>query len=199
VFSGIIEAKGKISDLSGHSISFIVDPPLTDLNESDSIMVDGACLTITNASNEGHRFTVDIVSETLKRTNLGQLSINDSVNLERSVKYGDRIGGHLVQGHVDSTGKILKITTVENSWIISVKIPKKIIKLCVEKGFIAINGTSLTLISVDYKMSSFEVAVVPYTYNNTTISCLHPGSVVNIETDVISKYVKNLIDPYNPV
>ena len=199
MFSGIIEAKGKISDLSGHSISFIVDPPLTDLNQSDSIMVDGACLTVTNASKDGHRFTVDIVPETVKRTNLGQLSINDSVNLERSVKYGDRISGHLVQGHVDGTGKILKITTVENSWIIGVKVPKKIINLCVEKGFIAINGTSLTLVSVDYKMSTFEVTIVPYTYNNTTISSLHAGSIVNIETDVISKYVKNLMDPYNPV
>ena len=190
MFSGIIEAKGKISDLSGHSISFIVDAPLTDLNESDSIMVDGACLTITNASNEGHRFTVDIVSETLKRTNLGQLSINDSVNLERSVKYGDRISGHLVQGHVDGTGKILSKSICGGETTIEIRLNEKYMKYCIYKGSICLDGISLTISNITD--NSISLAIIPYTLENTTLSFKCAGDFLNVETDMFAKYVEKI-------
>ena len=198
MFSGIIETTGKIISNSDHSLSINseLQDLFQDLNVSDSISVDGVCLTIVDIENKINNFTVGIIPETLSRTNLKYLSKGDEVNLERSVKYGGRIGGHLVQGHVDGTGKVKRILPEENSKIIQIELSDNLLKYCVEKGYIAINGISLTLKKIEQEKSFVEVAVIPYTNENTNIKNIINGTILNIEVDITGKYIKNFMNTY---
>lgn len=198
MFSGIIETTGKIISNSDHSLSINseLQDLFQDLNVSDSISVDGVCLTIVDIENKINKFTVGIIPETLSRTNLKYLTKGDEVNLERSVKYGGRIGGHLVQGHVDGTGKVKRILPEENSKIIQIELSDNLLKYCVEKGYIAINGISLTLKKIEQEKSFVEVAVIPYTNENTNIKNIINGTILNIEVDITGKYIKNFMNTY---
>jgi len=159
-----------------------------------SIAVNGVCLTITSLTDEA--CSVDIMSETLRRTNLGLLSVGDRVNLERPLALNGRLGGHLVQGHVDDTGKVASIKWDGMAKIIRFEAPPGIMRYIVKKGFIAIDGVSLTV--TDKDTSSFQVSIVDYTRQHTTLGDRQVGDLVNLEVDVIAKYVEQLNQPRSP-
>jgi riboflavin synthase len=192
MFSGIIEEVGTVQSFDGATLVVVADRVLDDLKVSESIMVAGACLTVVNTS--GTTFTVETVPETLDRTNFGDLKPGTHVNLERALRYGDRVGGHMVQGHVDGVGTVRSIVVDGNSMVIVFAAPENIIENVVEKGFIAVDGTSLTI--VGRNADSFSVAIIPFTFDKTTFGERSEGSRVNLETDVTAKYVANLISPY---
>ena len=157
-------------------------------------MVAGACLTVTALSESNSTFTVETVPETLVRTNFDDLKTNSKVNLERSLRYGDRVGGHMVQGHVDGVGRIRSVLEDGNSRIFIIEAAENIIENVVEKGFITVDGTSLTV--VDRNVDSFSIAIIPFTFDHTTMNERPEGSKVNLEADVTAKYVANLVEPY---
>ena len=192
MFSGIIEEVGTVQSFDGATLVVVADRVLDDLKVSESIMVAGACLTVVNTSVT--TFTVETVPETLDRTNFGDLKPGTHVNLERGLRYGDRVGGHMVQGHVDGVGTVRSIVVDGNSRVIVFTAPENIIENVVEKGFIAVDGTSLTI--VGRNADSFSVAIIPFTFDKTTFGERSEGSRVNLETDVTAKYVANLISPY---
>lgn len=192
MFSGIIEEIGTVESFDGATLVVRANRVLDDLQVSESIMVAGACLTVVGLSQT--TFTVETVPETLQRTSFGDLKPGDHVNLERSLRYGDRVGGHMVQGHVDGVGTVRSVIADGNSRVIVFEAPENIIENVVEKGFIAIDGTSLTV--VDRNSDSFSIAIIPFTFDHTTFSERPEGSRVNLETDVTAKYVANLIEPY---
>lgn len=192
MFSGIIEEVGTVESYGGATLIVGAKQVLDDLKVSESIMVAGACLTVIELSDS--TFMVETVPETLRRTNFGDLRPGDHVNLERSLRYGDRVGGHMVQGHVDGVGTVRSVTDDGNSRIIVFEAAENIIENVVEKGFIAIDGASLTI--VDRNSDSFSIAIIPFTFDHTTFNERSEGSRVNIETDVTAKYVANLIEPY---
>lgn len=192
MFSGIIEEVGTVESYDGATLVVGAKQVLDDLKVSESIMVAGACLTVIELSDS--TFMVETVPETLRRTNFGDLRPGDHVNLERSLRYGDRVGGHMVQGHVDGVGTVRSVTDDGNSRIIVFEAAENIIENVVEKGFIAIDGASLTI--VDRNSDSFSIAIIPFTFDHTTFNERSEGSRVNIETDVTAKYVANLIEPY---
>ena len=192
MFSGIIEEVGTVESYDGATLVVGAKQVLDDLKVAESIMVAGACLTVIELSDS--TFMVETVPETLRRTNFGDLRPGDHVNLERSLRYGDRVGGHMVQGHVDGVGTVRSVTDDGNSRIIVFEAAENIIENVVEKGFIAIDGASLTI--VDRNSDSFSIAIIPFTFDHTTFNERSKGSRVNIETDVTAKYVANLIEPY---
>ncbi|TDI91420.1 MAG: riboflavin synthase [Chloroflexi bacterium] len=192
MFSGIIEEVGTVESYDGATLVVGAKQVLDDLKVSESIMVAGACLTVIELSDS--TFMVETVPETLRRTNFGDLRPGDHVNLERSLRYGDRVGGHMVQGHVDGVGTVRSVTDDGNSRIVVFEAAENIIENVVEKGFIAIDGASLTI--VDRNSDSFSIAIIPFTFDHTTFNERSKGSRVNIETDVTAKYVANLIEPY---
>jgi riboflavin synthase len=194
MFSGIIEEVGTIESYDGETLIVRANQVLDDLKISESIMVAGACLTVTSLSDANSTFTVETVPETRSRTNFGDLTTGSKVNLERSLRYGDRVGGHMVQGHVDGVGSIRSVIEDGNSRVIVIQAPKNIIENVVEKGFITVDGTSLTV--VDRNADSFSIAIIPYTYDHTTLNERPEGSKVNLEADVTAKYVANLVTPY---
>ena len=194
MFSGIIEEVGTVESYDGKTLVVRANQVLDDLKISESIMIAGACLTVTELAENDSTFTVETVPETRTRTNFGELDPGDSVNLERSLRYGDRVGGHMVQGHVDGVGRIRSVIEDGNSRVIVIEAPKNIITNVVEKGFITVDGTSLTI--VDKNSDSFSIAVIPYTYDHTTFNERPEGSKVNLEADVTAKYVATLIEPY---
>jgi len=152
-----------------------------------SIAVNGACLTITNFN--ANSFSVDVMPETLERTNLGLLSAGDGVNLERPLALGGQLGGHLVQGHVDATGRVASIKW-DGAMLITFESPPEVMRYVVEKGFIAVDGVSLTVVTKD--VSSFQVSIVDYTQKHTTLGSRRVGDLVNLEVDIIAKYVEQL-------
>ena len=164
MFSGIIEEVGTVQSFDGATLVVVADRVLDDLKVSESIMVAGACLTVVNTSVTN--FTVETVPETLDRTNFGDLKPGTHVNLERALRYGDRVGGHMVQGHVDGVGTVRSIVVDGNSRVIVFTAPENIIENVVEKGFIAVDGTSLTI--VGRNADSFSVAIIPFTFDKTT-------------------------------
>ena len=195
MFSGIIEEVGTVESFDGETLVVNANQVLDDLKVSESIMVAGACLTVVKLSQT--TFTVETVPETLDRTNFVDLGAGDHVNLERSLRFGDRVGGHMVQGHVDGVGTVRSVVTDGNSRVIVFEAPENIIENVVEKGFIAIDGASLTV--VDRNSDSFSIAIIPYTHEHTTFNERPEGSRVNLETDVTAKYVANLIEPYRTI
>ena len=190
MFSGIVQEVGKVIKMEGENLTIESDFICKNSEVSESICVSGACLTITNIEN--NKFSVNVVNETLSRTNIGNLTKNSKVNLESSLRLGDKIGGHMVQGHVDCTAKVISITKDSGSWIVEFEKPTSIASYFVEKGFIAIDGVSLTV--TNNESSSFRVSIIPYTWENTIFSGYQSGSIVNLEPDMTAKYIEKFMN-----
>lgn len=192
MFSGIVEELGKLISSDGENVVVSAEKVLEDLEVSDSIALAGTCLTVV--ARDAKSFTVQVVPETLSRTNLGALKPGDGINLEGSLKWGDRVGGHIVQGHIDCVVTVKSIVEEGNSRIVTYEAPESIMRYVVEKGFVALDGVSMTVVSRDEK--SFSVAVIPFTWDHTTFHERGVGDGLNLEADVTAKYVEQLIIPY---
>jgi riboflavin synthase len=193
MFTGIIEGLGTITAIhpsgQGSRFSITSDFDLAGTRIGDSIAVNGACLTAVIL--EGRRFTVDVSPETLKRSILGGVKIGERVNLERALRLSDRLDGHLVSGHVDGVGTLQTRKTLANAIVITFKVPEVLSRYMIEKGSVAVDGTSLTVNRRD--STSFDVSIIPHTAGLTTIGLKKVGDKVNIETDMIGKYVERFI------
>lgn len=193
MFTGIIEGLGTITAIQssgqGSRFSISSDFDLTGTRIGDSIAVNGACLTAVIL--EGRRFVVDVSPETLKRSVLGRIDIGQRVNLERALRLSDRLDGHLVSGHVDGIGILRERRTMANAIVMAFSVPESLSRYMIEKGSVAVDGTSLTINRCD--RSSFEVSIVPYTVGLTVIGLKKVGDAVNIETDMIGKYVERFV------
>ncbi len=190
MFTGIVEEVGIVAKISDKAMTVRATKVLEDVKLGDSISVNGACLTAVNFSKS--EFSVDLSPETMRRTSLGQLSTGGSVNLERALLASDRMGGHIVQGHVDGTGRVMSIRPEGDSIIFRIRVPKRLDRYIVEKGFVAVDGISLTV--VKRGASSFTLAVIPYTLKNTNLAAVSVGDRVNLEADILAKYVESLLD-----
>lgn len=198
MFTGIIEAVGTIQriDQEGSNKHFWIDGPFTnELQIDQSVAHNGVCLTVVDIVGD-RVYKVTAIDETLQKTSLDALKAGDLVNLERSMKLGDRLDGHIVQGHVDQTATCTLVTEEDGSWIFTFAYDDKGGNVTVEKGSITVNGTSLTV--VNSKPGEFSVAIIPYTYENTNFKAIQPGTIVNLEFDVIGKYVQRLLKGYIP-
>ena len=192
VFTGIIEECGTVLDVLKNGVSGSVQIQASTVLEGtktgDSIAVNGVCLTVTKLTKSS--FTADVMAETFRRTNLGNLGKNSRVNLERAMAADGRFGGHIVSGHIDGTGIISRIKEEGNAVWIYISAPQTILNLIVEKGSVAVDGISLTVAAVSDK--EFAVSVIPHTRENTALSGKKTGAVVNLENDIIGKYVQKL-------
>jgi riboflavin synthase len=191
MFTGIIETLGTIQSLEkdGKNIHISVQSSITSALKIDqSVAHNGVCLTVVNIKNDV--FTVTAIKETIDKTNLSQWKINDFVNLERAMKLGDRLDGHIVQGHVDQIATCTNIEEANGSWYFTFEYDKNLNNITIEKGSITVNGVSLTV--VNSKLNQFSVAIIPYTYEHTNFHSFKVGTKVNLEFDVIGKYVKRL-------
>lgn len=188
MFTGLVEELGVISSISQTDIWIESSIVMDDLVVKDSISVNGACLTVVSI--EENLFKVNVVPETLRRTDLGDLSVGDKVNLERSAQLGGRLGGHIVQGHVDGTAQITAYVQEGSAWLIEFQISKNLSRYIVEKGFVCVDGASLTVVNCDE--NTFTIALIPYTRDNTVLGYKGVGNSVNIETDIIGKYIEKL-------
>ncbi len=189
MFTGIVEEVGVVAKISGNAMTVRASKVLEDVKLGDSIAVNGACLTAVDFSRS--EFSVDLSPETMRRTSLGQFSVGGPVNLERALLASDRMGGHIVQGHVDGTGRVMSIKADGDSIIFRIRVPKRLNRYIVEKGFVAVDGISLTV--VKRGASSFTLAVIPYTLENTNLSAVSVGDRVNLEADILAKYVESLL------
>jgi riboflavin synthase len=188
LFTGIVEEIGKVSLIRPDKLTVKAAKVLAEVELGASIAVNGTCLTVTDFTADS--FSVGLQPETLRRTNLGFLKADDEVNLERALKLGGRLGGHLVQGHIDDTGKILSIRQEQKSKLMTVFAPHQLLRYMAVKGFIAVDGLSLTIAGLG--ADSFTVSLVEFTQNVTTIAKKKVGEVVNLEVDIIAKYVESL-------
>jgi len=193
MFTGIIEGLGTIVDLrgsrQGRRITVIADFDLSGTRLGDSIAVNGACLTAVVVS--GRRFEADLSPETIARSTFGAASAGQRVNLERALRLSDRLDGHLVSGHIDGNGEIRSVEKSGNAWYITVEVPEALMRYVIEKGSVAVDGISLT---VNRRLDSmFAVTVIPHTAALTTIGFKQPGDRVNIEVDMIGKYVERFV------
>jgi riboflavin synthase len=186
MFTGIVEEIGKVQSAQAGRLVVSAKSTLAGVQPGGSIAVNGVCLTIISFT--ATSFTSDIMPETLRRTNLGLLNAGDSVNLERPLKFGGEVGGHLVQGHIDGTGKIATLVPEGDALLMEISAPAEVMKYIVPKGFIAVDGVSLTV--VEREDDSFWVSLVGYTLKNTTLGGRRSGAVVNLEADIIAKYVE---------
>ncbi len=194
MFTGIIETLGEISQLEkdGGNLHITIASQVTkELQIDQSMAHNGVCLTVVSLGED--KYTVTAIDETLQKTNLGDLKIGDSVNLERAMILGSRLDGHIVQGHVDQTGTCTSIEEKDGSWIFSFEYDVSLNNPTIEKGSITIDGVSLTV--VDSGTNTFSVAIIPYTYEHTRFHAYEVGSKVNLEFDVIGKYVAKLLQP----
>ncbi len=192
MFTGIVQAIGKLKKGKSLLIIEILDQPF-DMQIGDSIAVDGICLTVKEISN--NQFKVDVSEETLKKTTLGEKSnINQIVNLEPALRISDRLGGHIVSGHIDGLGKVENIEKLEKSWLLSIKWQNKnFSKYIVDKGSICVNGISLTIAKSENEGEIFTIAIIPHTWENTNLKNLAIGDSVNLEGDALIKYVEKLL------
>jgi riboflavin synthase len=191
MFTGIIESLGNIQALSSHGTNrtFWIESAISsELKTDQSVSHNGACLTVEEIKENMYRVTA--IEETLKKTNLESWKVGDLVNLERCLIMNGRLDGHIVQGHVDTTATCTAREELEGSWEFRFEFPKKFSHLIIEKGSIALNGISLTIFNV--KKTSFKVAIIPYTFEHTNIQSVLPGSQVNLEFDMIGKYVARM-------
>ena len=188
MFTGIIRERGRVAavDRGAESIRFRLDAPQTaaQVGIGDSVAVNGVCLTAVAI--EADRFEADVMEETLVRSSLGRLEPGDSVNLELALRVGDRLGGHFVQGHVDSTGHVVSIEQREHSRVLQIGAPPEVLRYVVEKGSIAVDGVSLTVVGVDGQ--AFTVSLIPETLERTTLGSVVEGDPVNLEVDMLAKY-----------
>jgi riboflavin synthase len=193
MFTGIIEEVGLVQSLKkkGDGIEFTVRAKKISkaLSVDNSICINGVCLTVIKKNKSD--FRVQAVKETLSKTNLGLLKIGCCVNLERSVRLSDRLGGHLVQGHVDTTGTVSEIKILKSSWMYTISFPKKYRKNVIHVGSITVDGTSLTVAQLNRQ--EFTIAIIPYTYEHTIFNQYKQGSIVNLEFDIIGKYIESII------
>ena len=188
MFTGIIETTGKIDAMEsdGSNLSFLITSSISnELKVDQSVSHDGVCLTVENVENNKHRVTA--IKETLDKTNLRNWKINGEINLERCMQLNGRLDGHMVQGHVDATAFCIDVEEKKGSWEYRFQFPAEFTHLLIEKGSVCLNGVSLTVF--DIKFNSFKVAIIPYTYEHTNIRHIKKKSVVNIEFDVIGKYL----------
>ena len=191
MFTGIIETLGRVEKIEKdrENINFTIQTNIThELKIDQSVAHNGVCLTVVAIS--GKNYVVTAIKETLDKTNLGLLSETDLVNIERAMKLGDRLDGHIVQGHVDQTAVCTEISENDGSWIFTFVYDANANNITIEKGSVTVNGVSLTV--VDSKKNQFSVAIIPYTYTHTGFSKFKKGTVVNLEFDVIGKYVARL-------
>jgi len=193
MFTGIVEGIGEVRviRLLGSEATFIIRAPdfFSDCHPGDSLTVDGVCLTITSV--KGDLFTLDISAETLKISTLGRMRQGEMVNLERALRLSDRLGGHLVSGHVDGIGIVERIERFQRSWVIQIRIDPSLSRYLIEKGSIAVDGISLTINRC--MGASFDISIIPQTASVTTIARKRVGSRVNIEIDLISKYIERFL------
>jgi len=193
MFTGIIEDLGKVTDLKKDlsNLHITIHSVLSaELKIDQSVSHNGVCLTVVNKNEK--KYTVTAINETLNKTNLRNLKINDVVNLERGMKLGDRLDGHIVQGHIDQTATCTQINEDNGSWVFTFKYDSNLNNITIEKGSITVNGVSLTV--VNSSVNTFSVAIIPYTFDNTNFGLLSVGSEVNLEFDVLGKYVKRLLE-----
>ena len=188
MFTGITEELGKVSLLQPNKLVVKARKVLEGTGIGDSVSVNGACLTVVELGSD--YFGVEVVPETMRRTNLGLLKVGDEVNLERPLALGGRLGGHLVQGHVDERGKVVSLRPEGDAVVMRFQAPREVMRYVVVKGFIAIDGISLTVAERDE--TSFTVSVIPHTRQNTTLGKRRVGDTVNLEVDIIAKYVEAL-------
>jgi riboflavin synthase len=188
MFTGITEELGKVVQLYPHKLVVKALKILVDTRIGDSISINGACLTVVELGSD--HFTVEVVPETLRRTNLELLKVGDEVNLERPLTLGGRLGGHLVQGHVDGRGKVVSLRSEGDATVIRFQAPPDVMRYIVVKGFITVDGISLTV--MEKNDDSFTISVIPHTRQNTTLGKRKTGDSVNLEVDIIAKYVEAL-------
>ena len=191
MFTGIIERMGVVASLKKEldNLHITIKSDITnELKIDQSIAHNGVCLTIVDITND--EYTVTAINETLEKSNLGVLNIGDKINLERAMVLGDRLDGHIVQGHVDQTAVCTKVTEENGSWMFTFKYDDLKQNMTIEKGSITVNGVSLTV--VNSKNNEFSVAIIPYTFDNTNFCEIKNGTLVNLEFDVIGKYVARL-------
>jgi riboflavin synthase len=195
VFTGIIRERGRLALVGGQAGArhLRIEAPETasQLSVGDSVSVDGCCLTATEVADG--QFAVTAVAETISRTTLGWLAAGDEVNLETAIRAGEPLGGHYVQGHVDGVGQIESIEPEEEGARMRISAPPELLRFCVEKGSIAVGGVSLTISALDD--GAFEVALVPHTLEQTTLGRAQRGDGVNVEVDILAKYVEKLVHP----
>lgn len=192
MFSGIIENLGRVVSLNKEqgNLHISIQANFTDeLKIDQSIAHNGACMTVVAIKD--NTYTITAIEESLKKTNLGILKIGDAVNLERCMKLGDRLDGHIVQGHVDQTAVCKKVEETNGSWTFTFEYDAILNNITVEKGSICVNGVSLTV--VNSKDNSFSVCIIPYTYEHTNFKDFNVGSLVNLEFDILGKYITKLI------
>lgn len=195
MFTGLVQGMGRVARMVRKGAEARLDieaPVLTAVQVGESISVSGVCLTVTQA--EAHRFRFDVSEETLSRSTLGRLAVGDAVNLERALQLSDRLGGHLVTGHIDAKGTLLVKRPSLSSVKMKVEIPEAFSKYVVAKGSIAVDGISLTVNACG--PGFFEVNIVPHTWNATTLQFRSEGDPLNIETDLIGKYVERLLHAF---
>lgn len=193
MFTGIIEDIGVVSILKEEfdNLHITINSAITkELKIDQSVAHNGVCLTVVNINED--KYTVTAIKETLDKTNLSFLKINDKVNLERAMKLGDRLDGHIVQGHVDQTAVCTHVEETNGSWVFTFNYDSTLNNITIEKGSVTVNGTSLTV--VNSKKDSFSVAIIPYTYEHTNFNTFKKGTVVNLEFDVLGKYVSRLLE-----
>ncbi|WP_295986638.1 riboflavin synthase [uncultured Algibacter sp.] len=196
MFTGIIEDIGVVSNLKTEldNLHISIKSKIThELKIDQSVAHNGVCLTVVDINND--EYTVTAIKETLDKTSIGKLQMGDKVNLERAMKLGDRLDGHIVQGHVDQTAICTHLKEEKGSWVFTFKYDSTLSNITIEKGSITINGTSLTV--VNSKTDTFSVAIIPYTYKHTNFNTFRPGTIVNLEFDVLGKYVAKLVELNN--
>ncbi|MCP4975110.1 MAG: riboflavin synthase [Maribacter sp.] len=194
MFTGIIESLGEIKQLEreGGNLHISINSLLTqELKIDQSVAHNGVCLTVVSV--DDNSYTVTAIDETLQKSNLGELEVGSKVNLERAMVLGSRLDGHIVQGHVDQTGKCMAVSEKDGSWFFTFEYDASQNNVTIEKGSITIDGVSLTV--VDSGKNTFSVAIIPYTYENTRFNAYKVGSTVNLEFDVIGKYVARIMQP----
>jgi riboflavin synthase len=189
MFTGIIAEVGRVKNITRDKLSVYAPELLNNIQLGASIAVNGTCLTVTRFSNE--EFEVGISEETLRRTSMRTLKVGDFVNLERALEFGGELGGHLVQGHIDGTGQILQITPQSGSNMYRISAQNEILRYLVIKGFIAVEGISLTITDIDDK--TFQVAIIDFTRDNTNLKYKKIGDPVNLEIDIMAKYAERFI------
>lgn len=190
MFTGIVEEVGSVTQLEGYRMSVAASLVMGAMKLGDSMAVNGACLTVVEMG--AKEFSVDLSPETLRRTSLGDLAPGKAVNLERPLAVSDRLGGHIVQGHVDATGRLTSSKPEADCIILRVRCPKKMMRYIVEKGFITVDGISLTVVNKD--TASFTLSVIPYTLEHTNLKDKAPGDRINLESDIVAKYIESLLD-----
>lgn len=191
MFTGIIETLGTVKQLTTvkDNLDITIESTITNqLKIDQSVAHNGVCLTVVEINDDQYKVTA--IKETLDKTNIGDLQINDIVNIERAMKLGDRLDGHIVQGHVDQTAICTEATETNGSWLYTFEYDPKLNNITIEKGSITVNGVSLTV--VNSQKNSFSVAIIPYTYEHTNFNQFKIGTKINLEFDVIGKYVKRL-------